>query len=374
MINLKDLFKDIQSFLNLKKENNDNTINWYDSLDYNINLSESEKDEVNKRVKLRLLKSIKRKNSKIRNIVSYKWRAAAAVIVLFSITTLYWSRNSKLVEMSHDNLSMISPAKESAIIVLDDGKRINLDSLDNSDEIKVGNTIITKDGQGKVSYTYINTQVEQKKENTIYVPHGAIYQLTLSDGSHVILNSGSSLTYPVTFDKGDRTVKLDGEGYFSVKKNSSKSKFVVAVNNQKISVLGTQFNVKSYSSEAMTQTTLAEGSVRVLSYSYEVMLTPGQQALTRDKNMQVRNVELEDVLSWTNNKFCFDGTNTKEVLQDIARWYDIDIQYEVQSKSQYKGKIPRNLTLDKLIELLNYADLRSKAYIDKNNRVHLSIN
>ena len=75
-----------------------------------------------------------------------------------------------------------------------------------------------------------------------------------------------------------------------------------------------------------------------------------------------------------NGQFCFNGSNTVEVLAEIARWYDIDIKYEGKANTvQYEGKIPRNLSLDRLIELLNYAELKTKAFIDDNKRINLLI-
>jgi hypothetical protein len=80
------------------------------------------------------------------------------------------------------------------------------------------------------------------------------------------------------------------------------------------------------------------------------------------------------VLGWKRGQFCFDGTNTAAVMQEIARWYDIDVSYErIDRGPQYSGKIPRNISLDKLIELLNFADLKTKAVVGSGNRIHLII-
>jgi hypothetical protein len=80
-------------------------------------------------------------------------------------------------------------------------------------------------------------------------------------------------------------------------------------------------------------------------------------------------------LGWTKGVFYFDGTNTTYALQQIEQWYDIDITYKGDKDAgQYSGKIPRNLSLDKLIDLLTYADFTVEPRINKENRINLIIN
>lgn len=268
----------------------------------------------------------------------------------------------------------IAPAREHAVIVLENGQEVDLNILGLNQELKIGQIIIKKNKDGEVQYTDAANGKEKIQINSLRVPKAATYQLTLVDGTRVMLNSDSKLTYPSSFAAGDRVVKLEGEAYFEVTKTSNKSKFVVESTNQRIEVLGTRFNVKAYTSEDSEQTTLAEGSVKVVVNKQDALLAPNQQAVWTGRDLETRRVNVDDVLGWTRGQFCFDGTNTAEVLQEIARWYDIDVTYErTRRVDEYIGKIPRNLTLDRLIQLLNYAELKTKAVIRADNRINLII-
>ncbi|HMR19392.1 MAG TPA: DUF4974 domain-containing protein, partial [Sphingobacterium sp.] len=130
--------------------------------------------------------------------------------------------------------------------------------------------------------------------------------------------------------------------------------------------------------EGIVWTTLEEGVVQVTSEANEnnkVILRPSQQAVHKQGNLSARQVDIESILGWTRGVFYFDGTNTVDVLQQIEHWYDIDITYkENKTNVQYSGKIPRDLSLDKLIDLLSYADFSVEPRINKQNRINLIIN
>ncbi|MGN0021499.1 MAG: FecR family protein [Sphingobacterium hotanense] len=271
---------------------------------------------------------------------------------------------------------MIKPARERAIITLETGEEINLDNLKINESIQIGDITVVKNSQGQVSY--INSKTGEPQMNSIRIPKASIYTVTLSDGSKVTLNSESKLTYPSVFKNGDRTVVLEGEGYFEIEHTPNKDRFIVQTEQQEVEVLGTKFNIKASDRENTTFTTLASGSVKVNSRSKpeHQVIKPGQQAYSaRNGSLAIQAVDLEKVLGWTNGQFIFDGTNNKETFDEIARWYDVDIQHQANSRNnEYIGKIPRHLTLDKLISLMNYAEIDIQARIDKNNRIKLLIN
>lgn len=372
MMHIKRLYQQLTTFLNSKAENRREITEWYDDLYVDTPISLAEQDSIRRRAKERIEYAIKREPVSINYKRIYGWSAAAAVAVLSGY--FVWSTFYKMDVATHTDLAQVAPAKERAIIVLEDGKEIDLDQLAMNQRIQVGQIIISKDEQGKVSYHDASSGKEKVQINSLHVPKAATYQLTLVDGTRVTLNSDSKLTYPSSFGAGDRIVQLDGEGYFEVSKTSNKSKFIVQANKQRIQVLGTKFNVKSYSQEDKEQTTLAEGSVHVSIGTNSTMLVPDQQASSTGQSLEKKTVDVEDVLSWTKGQFCFDGTNTEEVLREVARWYDIEINYKrKEGAAQYTGKIPRNLSLDKLIELLNYAELKTHAQIGSNKRINLTI-
>lgn len=372
MKQLNLLYKQLVNFLNLKKQDRQEVVSWYDELSQDILIDEVEQVRLRKKVKSRLLASIKKDTSKVVIKRIYRWTAAAAVLLVGGYALTNYLDKSEIATI--DQLANVEPAKERAIIILEDGTEIDLDKLGLNQSVQIEQTIIKKDDKGRVSYHNLATGKETQQSNSLYVPAASIYQLTLVDGTRVTLNSDSKLTYPSTFGEGDRIVKLDGEGYFEVTKTSNKSKFIVEANSQKIEVLGTKFNVKSYKKENRDLTTLEEGSVQVNTANKYTILQPSQQVISKETSFEKKTIDIEEVLSWTKGQFYFDGTNTEEVLRDIARWYNITIDYEPRVGGvQYKGKIPRNLPLNKLIELLNYAELKTQSTIDNNKKIHLII-
>lgn len=353
----------------------DELLKWYEDQKgkpYSI----AEEEEVRNGAKTRLIQSIsERPNKRIPYPLIWLPVAAAMLIVGFIGFKHFFANNEKVASM--EELSQIKPAKEHAIMTLENGKEINLDQLALNEEIQVDNLIIKKDENGKVSYFLANSNEPINQMNSIHVPIAATFPITLSDGTRVLLNSDSKLSFPSTFDAKERIVELEGEGYFEVAHLSNNSRFIVKTADQKIEVLGTKFNIKGYKSEATTQTSLKEGSVKVSdNYGKQLLLKPNQQAKSIGSNpLALAKVNMDQVLGWTNGEFFFDGNNTNEVLREIARWYNIDIENKIASHApnQYVGVIPRNLTLNRLVELLNYAGLKSTATIMNNQRIKLQI-
>ncbi|MBL1409449.1 FecR family protein [Sphingobacterium faecale] len=372
MMYIKQLYQQLTNFLNTKEEDRREVTTWYEGVHVKPSLDEDSQFLIQQQAKERILASIKSESKRLDVRRLYRWSAVAAIFLVGGY--LMWTALMQQELATQEQLALIEPAKQRAIIVLENGQEIDLDRLALNESLQVGETIITKDAEGKVRYHHAADGTEKVQANSLRIPKAATYQLTLVDGTRVTLNSDSKLTYPSAFGTGDRVVQLEGEGYFEVKKTSNKSRFIVEARGQKIQVLGTKFNVKSYPEDKKEQTTLEEGSVEVSFASNTAVLKPNQQATSVGQHLETKIVDIDDVLSWTRGQFSFDGTNTAEVLQEIARWYDIDIVYEGKnSVGQYIGKIPRNLSLDRLIELLNYAELETKAFIGNNKKINLII-
>ncbi|WP_169305707.1 FecR family protein [Sphingobacterium alkalisoli] len=351
---------------------------WYDEQNHALP-HEADIQELESRAKARVFASIRaavhQKNT------TRMWRtvvAAASIAVVTLLGYLYWAQHPVPLPADDQRLAQVLPGKPQAIITLPDGQVISADNLHVNESIEIGNFTITKDQDGQITYHSEDTQDLKDQRHTMQTPRAATYDLILSDGTKVRLNEQSKLSYPVTFGDGDRVVQLEGEAYFQVTKSSTKSRFVVKTNTQETEVLGTKFNIKAYSTAKSVYTTLEEGSVRVSPEDKQlrdVLLHPRQQAVLTGKRIRTETVDLEIVLGWTKDLFCFDGTNTEEVLGEIARWYNIDITYKSNKKStQYSGKIPKNLPLDQLVKLLRYADLTVNPTLNGDNRVNLIIN
>ncbi len=170
--------------------------------------------------------------------------------------------------------------------------------------------------------------------NTMSTPKGRQFQLTLPDGTKVWLNAASTIRYPTAFSGAERKVDITGEAYFEVTKGVTP--FVVNADNRaEITVLGTHFNVNSYSNEERLATTLLEGSVRVSKGNTSRQIRPGEQALVTESVQVVSGVNTAQVVAWKDGLFDFDGASLEQVMRQLERWYDIEVVY--------KGKVP-NIT------------------------------
>ena len=180
--------------------------------------------------------------------------------------------------------------------------------------------------------------------NTINVPYGGTYTVELCDGTKVYLNSGTTLEFPSRFDGKVRSVILKGEAYFDVARNVSKP-FVVEVDEMKVKVLGTSFNVKSYVDEPGVYTTLVEGSVAILRDGQpEKKIKPGEQAYYNKGvgTLSIAEVDVNEFTSWKDGLFYFKDIALEEILRIVSRWYDLEVFYMNQGAKSviYSGKLP----------------------------------
>jgi ferric-dicitrate binding protein FerR (iron transport regulator) len=172
----------------------------------------------------------------------------------------------------------------------------------------------------------------------------------------VWMNSASSLKYPTVFTGAERVVELTGEAYFEVAANA-KMPFKVNTRQVTVDVLGTEFNIHAYPDEPSVTTTLVEGSVRVSNQvqagGRSAVLTPGWQLVRNDNSFLTRKANLKQVLAWKNGLFMFEDMTLAEILREISRWYDIDIDMRITpNEARYGGVIKRNSTLEKILVLL----------------------
>ncbi|MNX49198.1 fec operon regulator FecR [compost metagenome] len=250
----------------------------------------------------------------------------------------------------------LSPGMQGAILTLANGKQVSLDDMKNG-EVEIQSGVKAKLVNGALSYEQATgTSVY----NTVNTPKRRQYQLILPDGTKVWLNSASSIRFPTRFASVERIVEVNGEAYFEVAKNKSVPFRIITKNKFEVVVLGTHFNINSYENEENTSTTLLEGEVRVEFRNKSVLLKPGQRAqVSQVKNKSnsgietVDDVDLEKTIAWKNGIFDFDGMELKEVMRQLERWYDIEVEYEGPTpKRQFFGEISRKENLSDVLMAL----------------------
>lgn len=329
---------------------------WYHSLNYQDQDFDSwakDKDGFYSDFQARL--DAKSKRGNVRRLTAY---AAAAAILLF-ISIGSWQ-----FLLKHDNETtivkaqpeIISPGGNKAILTLSDGSRISLTDATEGEIAKQAGVQITKAKDGQLIYKALSvlSGSTEVSSNTIETPRGGQYQVLLPDGSKVWLNAASVLTYPTRFTGSSRTVKLSGEGYFEIAHNE-KLPFQVVCNGQTVEVLGTHFNINTYSDEPTITTTLLEGSVQVLaSGGSPKILKPGQQSeINQQREILVTNVDAKTAVAWKDGIFLFRNEPIESVMRKVSRWYNVDIVYQdgIPAKTVW-GTISRVNTISEILELI----------------------
>ncbi|SEL83122.1 FecR family protein [Parapedobacter koreensis] len=265
--------------------------------------------------------------------------------------------------------TVTSSPSDKPILRLADGRTIDLDDAANGLLAVEGETQIKFDGATLHYEGELPDANGKLLTNTIVTPKGRQYQLVLPDGSKIWLNAATEFTYPVQFNKSRREVTINGEAYFEVEK-AADWPFIVKTKSQEVEVLGTHFNVSAYEDDEQAKTTLVEGSVKVSSIAVgsapaqitnrSIILTPGQQAVTKRGKSQivVGSIDTEEVISWKENLFVFYDEEISEVMKKVSRWYDVEVTYlDGMAGKRIGGSIPRFASIGELMDALQATGL-----------------
>lgn len=250
------------------------------------------------------------------------------------------------------------PGTSKATLTMADGHQFILDELPVGWVAMEGGTHIVKREQGILGYDAAGTPATGTSGilalNTITTPKGGTYKVVLPDGTIALLNTASSLRFPVAFDGKTRKVSLNGEGYFEVA-HQPGAPFIVHTDqsNTDITVLGTRFDVLAYEDEPICKTTVLDGSVKVTAGAgASGTLQKGQEAeSTRAGALRVGKAT-DDAIAWTNDQIPL-NRNITAIMRDIARWYDVTVEYrgDVSGRS-FGGIVPRDSSLSYVLKVL----------------------
>ena len=255
-------------------------------------------------------------------------RVAAVALPFVIALVLYVGLNREEEQMVRPSLaSNILPGTSKAVLTLANGQMIPLGKEATDSTIITDGTQISASGSG-VTYAS-GVESESVVYNKLEIPRGGEFCLTLSDGTRVWLNSETSIQYPVAFGAKERRVFVQGEAYFEVAKDANKP-FTVQFMSSSVTVLGTSFNIRAYPEEKRSQTTLAEGSVRIYSPGSSMLLKPGEQAEVSalSGEMVKQEVEVKNFTSWKDGRFVFEQQPLEDIMRTLERWYDIRVIFE----------------------------------------------
>ncbi|SHM61305.1 FecR family protein [Chitinophaga jiangningensis] len=296
--------------------------------------------------------------TRIHSMRSYIIRVAAAAVIIGAVAGgwLLWKKS----QPAHPAIAKVQTGTN-AVLVLDDGTEMQLDSSQHGVVSQQGNTVVSRSAT-TLSYHQQNNNETVVKFNTLKTPRGGQFRLVLPDGTSVWLNAASSITYPTAFTGKERKVSITGEAYFEVAA-SADNPFTVTANNTDILVLGTRFNVNAYEDEKFTSTTLVQGAVLVRGKTKAQHLLPGQQAQVTATDLQlIKQADVSAAIAWKNGFFSFKDADVPGVMRELARWYNVDIIYSGGiPDGSFTGEMSRTLTLPQVAELM------------RTTRIHMSI-
>ncbi|OKZ18687.1 MAG: hypothetical protein BHV81_06810 [Butyricimonas synergistica] len=282
--------------------------------------------------------------------------AAVLLPLLLGGTAIYvmYSRNNaslKNVISLHD----VEPGTLEAVLVTSDGTLRELQTAGNHINEKDGSKIMVDSAR----LNYQDNRPESVREliyNKLLVGRGHEYMLILNDGTRVWMNSKSELSYPVAFGENVRRVRLSGEAYFEVTKDSVRPFIVEVDRGFEVKVLGTHFNIKAYDTDDSYETTLVEGKVQVSQgHKTKITLEPSEQmVIGKDGRHEVRVVNTSYYTAWHEGWFYFNDESLEQVLIMIGRWYDVDFVFAKENLKEIAvtGKLKRFENLSVILKML----------------------
>ncbi|HEX9826208.1 MAG TPA: FecR domain-containing protein [Flavobacteriaceae bacterium] len=262
----------------------------------------------------------------------YKYVAAAVIVIGLVVTTFIFKDNLFNTPQDYTPIivnNQIEPGTDKATLTLEDGQKVTLTkgtSYQTQNATSNGEEIVYKDGRRK--------NRDELVYNTLTIPRGGQFFVTLADGTKVWLNSESQLKYPVSFTDGEsRQVELVyGEAYFEISHSTEHqgSDFKVYHDQQEVQVLGTEFNIKAYKDETNVYTTLIKGKVSVAVSGANQILAPNQQSNfnVSTNTLTVTMVDIYNETAWKEGVFSFEGKPLKAIMKTLSRWYDMEVVFQ----------------------------------------------
>jgi len=321
---------------------------WYNTLDFKHAITSGEYESIKEQSWNRVNPIQKKKNN------LYRYAAILIAFLSFSVLIYYVSQTNKptLVE-----LSRIKPGTNRATLILGQKDSLDLTQLKIGSVVESNGIKIKKLADGTISYEVKQTASTTGLHNKLIVPRGGQYRIILSDSSVILVNSESEIEFPSRFNETERRIKMVGEGYFEVAKHKSKP-FIVQSKEQEVTVLGTKFNIEAYRNDKYITTTLVEGKVSVASEKEQVLLKPGEQSIFDGEKILISKAKIASSTAWKDNLFIFQSVPLGNIMQKIARWYNIEVTFENKelAQIQFTGSISKYQDIEQVLQLLEMTD------------------
>ncbi len=259
------------------------------------------------------------------------------------------------------------------MVTLPGGEQMMFDDRTNVSTVGEGGALVVNEGR-TVSITTQDLAFLPDQYTTFKIPSGGEYTVKLDDGTIVTMNSESELRAPARFGPDVRKVYFKGEGYFEVAKDAGRQ-FIVETDRAEISVLGTEFNIRSYSDEDYTAATLVEGSVSIRAGTdTRIEMVPDTQVRVSDNgNITIEAVDVYSYIAWKSGRIVFNNARTEDIMTVLRKWYNCDVHYADDALKERRFTMDL-LKYDDITEVLDLMSMVNIHYTIKGDDVFLKSN
>ncbi len=296
------------------------------------------------------------------------YRSGIAAVVAIALATMAWLKWQQMGIGNGSAEELLNEIKVPTLITLNDNRILSQETLNLQNAGEGYKVQAEKDVHVADSLKRRSPLATVIRYHQIVIPAGYTYKVELADGSRVILNAGSKMTFPEKFTDSLRMVEFVGEGYFDIKK--SEAPFVVKMNQMQVRVYGTRFNL-FYSEElAFSEAVLVEGSIGMVTHNQEVKIAPNQcvSYSLQDSTFCQMDVNPSTYITWLGASFKYDKVKLSRIVYDIARWYGVEIQLAHQWRERrFSLEFNRSASLD---WVMNVLELMINQSIKRENGVY----
>lgn len=299
-----------------------------------------------------------RKFRRRRNLALGAFFMAAAIVAISALIYPLFTTHPDVVKAD----KLLTDNKKLQL-QLANGETIDLSSKKDSITVNGGGTQLSNKNNS-LTYTSKNNTTAPEQVNQLWVPPGMDYRITLSDGTHVFLNSATTLRFPFHFSGNTREITVDGEAWLQVAKDEDRP-FILHTPKGTVQVLGTSFNVNTYDAGRI-KVSLVEGAVSFAAADKQTILKPGQ-AITylEDKGTTLTAVN-ENELLWIKGKYKLDNTPMKEITKVLPRWYGVNVVIDnpATAEKRFTGTILKAEPIQEFLDAIKLTTGADSYYKD----------
>jgi hypothetical protein len=301
-----------------------------------------------------------KKSRRIRLFASLAVVASFLFLVTLNISSFLKKEEAPQIvqeEVNYEQFQTINRQNTTEIRIITGDSQVEIE--ENDAEVKYDSNGALVVNNKTVDATAGSQSTADKTEySQLCVPYGKRAALTLSDGSRLWVNAGTTVIYPVTFSDNKREIYVEGEVYANVTKDDQKP-FIVKTDHLEVCVRGTSFNLTAYKEDNFKRVVLVNGSVDIRQNGTETLLKPNQSFVCNDGINQVETVDVNIYTSWRDGIYIFQDEPIENILLQLARYYNVTLNLPKQSsgilcsgKLELKEELPR--LLNGLSELASF--------------------